>query len=360
MVIDVLAVLIGAAVVVVTIASAVSTVVVPRGVPVRLSLVVFLLMRRAFSVPVRLSRHPQRAEHLLAHYAPLSLLALMGTWLVLVATGFTGIYWGLGVGTLIRSFEASGSAITTLGFVPLRTAPQQTAAFIEAALGLLVLALLVTYLPSMYAAFQRRESLVSLASMQAGTPASGIGLLVRFQQIRGFQALEEKVWEPWTTGFVDIEESHTSLAALPFFRSPLPDRSWVTAAGAVLDAASLLASTVEGERQPGAELCIRAGYLCLRRVADQLDLAYPPDPRRGDPILVTREEWEEARRALAAAGAPVRADVEEAWLDFSGWRVNYDAVLVGLAGVVGAPPAPWSADRVPASRHKPRIRRRRW
>jgi hypothetical protein len=28
-----------------------------------------------------------------------------------------------------------------------------------------------------------------------------------------------------------------------------------------------------------------------------------------------------------------------------GWRVNYDAVLVTLAGLVMAPYAPWSSDR---------------
>jgi hypothetical protein len=360
MVIDVLAVLAGAAIVVVTIASAVATVVVPRGVPVRLTLVVFLGMRRAFDLPVRWARHPDRADHLLAHYAPLSLLALMGTWLTLVGAGFTLVFWGLGVGSLTRSFEASGSAVTTLGFVPLSSAPQQAAAFVEAALGLLVLALLVTYLPSMYAAFQRREALVSLAAMQAGTPATGVGLLVRFHDIRGFDALEGQVWQPWTLGFVDIEESHTSLAALPFFRSPQPDRSWITAAGAILDAASLLASTVDIGRQPAAELCIRSGYLSLRRIADQLDLPYDPDPSRGDPILVSRQEWEDARLALAATGIAVRGDVDEAWLDFAGWRVNYDSVLVGIAGLVAAPIAPWSSDRVPARRHRPRIRRRRW
>ena len=34
-------------------------------------------------------------------------------------------------------------------------------------------------------------------------------------------------------------ETHTSLAVLSFFRSPNPHRSWITAAGAVLDAAAL-------------------------------------------------------------------------------------------------------------------------
>src|SRR4051812_25016922 len=105
-----------------TIASAVSTVVGPRGVPVRLAQVVFVAMRGVFSVPIRLSRRPERAEHLQALYAPLSLLVLMATWLALVASGFTAVFWGLGVGPITRSFEASGSAVTTLGFVPLTSA----------------------------------------------------------------------------------------------------------------------------------------------------------------------------------------------------------------------------------------------
>ncbi len=50
--------------------------------------------------------------------------------------------------------------------------------------------------------------------------------------------------------------------------------------------------------------------------------------------------------ALAGAGIPMKADRDRAWRDFAGWRVNYDAALIGLARVTMAPDAPWSSDRV--------------
>ena len=54
--------------------------------------------------------------------------------------------------------------------------------------------------------------------------------------------------------------------------------------------------------------------------------------------------------ALAAEGIPLKPDRDQAWRDFAGWRVNYDAVLVALAVLTIAPPAPWSSDRVPMTR----------
>lgn len=48
-----------------------------------------------------------------------------------------------------------------------------------------------------------------------------------------------------------------------------------------------------------------------------------------------------------------------AWRDFAGWRVNYDTVLVALAGLTMAPYAPWSSDRLPGGGPRPPVRRRR-
>jgi hypothetical protein len=150
---------------------------------------------------------------------------------------------------------------------------------------------------------------------------------------------------------VDVGESHTSLPALSFFRSPAPQRSWVTAAGAVLDAASLYASTLETDyRNPGrhdthADLCIRAGYLALRQICDFFRLPYRPRPQKDDPISIAHEEFVAAYDRLREAGLPLKADREQAWLDFVGWRVNYDDALLGLAQLISAPYAPWSSDR---------------
>ena len=357
---EALALLAGVAVASLTVLSAVATMVVPRGVPVRLSRTVFRGVLRVFRLRLRLRRSltEEKREDVLAWYAPISLFALVLSWLLLLCLGFTLVFRGLGIPTWALAFETAGSSLFTLGFVSVQTVPRYVAAFTAAALGLLLVALLITYLPTIYGAFQRREALVTRAAMQAGAPPSGVVLLQRFHQISGFDALKEQVWQPWTAGFVEIEESHTSLASLPFFRSPRPDRHWLTSAGAVLDAAALKASTVEGAREPAAELCVRAGFLALRHIADFYGIPYDPDPRPGDPISVSRDEWEEARAALGEAGVPLKQDVEQAWLDFTGWRVNYDIVLITLAGLVMAPRAPWSSDRSPLRRHRPPVRGR--
>ena len=119
----------------------------------------------------------------------------------------------------------------------------------------------------------------------------------------------------------------------------------MTGAGAVLDAASLHVLTIDLPHDPRADLCIRAGYLAMRHNADYFSLPYDPQPRPGDPISIYRAEYDEAVDHMAASGVPIRGDREQAWRDFAGWRVNYDAVLLGLADLTLAPYAPWSSDR---------------
>jgi hypothetical protein len=94
-----------------------------------------------------------------------------------------------------------------------------------------------------------------------------------------------------------------------------------------------------------ASLCLRAGYLALRRVSDFFSIPYNPDPKPDDPITIRREEFEAACDELTRAGVPLHSDRDQAWRDFAGWRVNYDSVLLALAGLVMAPEAPWSSDR---------------
>ena len=344
-ILKVLAFLGGLTVVAATFLSAVTTVVVPRGVQVRLSKLVFRAVRQLFELRARATRTYEREEHTMALYAPVALVTLPLVWLAVVFVAYTPVYWALGAESWRRALYDSGSSLTTLGFAPVDGLPQHLAAFSEAALGLALLALLITYLPSIYAAFARREALVTKTAMQMGTPPTPVEMLTRFGRLGGLDELEERVWQPWMDGFIDIQESHTSLGALAFFRSPKPDRSWVTAAGAVLDSASIAASTLDVPREPAGELCIRAGYLCLREVGAFYGIEYDDDPSPDDPICITRQEYDDVYDELAAGGLPLKADRDQAWRDFAGWRVNYDAVLVELAGHLKAPYAPWVSDR---------------
>jgi hypothetical protein len=50
---------------------------------------------------------------------------------------------------------------------------------------------------------------------------------------------------------------------------------------------------------------------------------------------------------LELEGVPLNADRDQAWRDFAGWRVNYDTVLLALARLTMAAPAPWSSPATP-------------
>jgi hypothetical protein len=342
----VLAFLVGGTVVVATIGAALRTVVLPRGIPSRLGRVVFLGMRFLFRLRAGPRASYQRRDRVMALYAPVSLLTLLVVWLALVTVGFTGIFWALTRRSWLEAFRISGSSITTLGFEPAGGFPASALAFLEAALGLILLTLLIAYLPAIYAGFSRREAAVALLEVRAGSPPTGVEMILRFNRIQGLEKLTE-VWDRWEGWFVELEETHTSFPALVFFRSPQPDHSWVTAAGSVLDAAAISASTLDRHRDPQSELCIRAGYLALRQIANFFGIPFDANPAPTDPISVARQEYDDVYDELVRAGVPVKADREQAWRDFTGWRVNYDTVLLALAAITDAPVAPWSSDRGP-------------
>lgn len=339
-----IAVAAGAFVVAGTLGSAVRTVILPRGIPAKLTRHVFLLVRSIFRLRAGPKASYERRDRVMALYAPIGLLALVACWLMLVFAGYSAMFWGLEAGPLRDALVTSGSSLLTLGIEVPSTSMGTALAFSEAALGLLLLALLITFLPSLYTSFSKRETNVALLEVRAGSPPTAVEMISRYWRIHGIDRLAE-LWPQWEVWFAELEETHTSFPMLAFFRSPQPEHSWVIAAGTVLDAASLRASTLEAPREPAAELCIRAGYVALRRIAGFFRIPFDPDPDPGDPIAIARDEYDSVYDRLAGEGVPLRENREQAWREFAGWRVNYDRVLLALATLTMAPEAPWSSDR---------------
>jgi hypothetical protein len=344
LILRIMALLVGVVVVVAALSSVVKTFVLPRSAPDLLVRAVFQTTRRFFDFSLRWTRSYAGRDRIMAFYAPVSLLTLLPFWYTCVWIGYAAMFWALGTNSWYEALRLSGSSLFTLGFSTVDTLPAMILVFSEAMIGLILVALLIAYLPTMYAAFSRREAAVTLLEVRAGAPPSAVEMLKRFNRIHGLDRLTEH-WRAWEAWFADIEESHTSLAALVFFRSPQPAHSWITAAGAALDAASLALSTLEIPPDPQAALCIRAGYLALRRIADSFRIPYDPDPKPDDPINITRAEFDAACEELAGQGAPLKLDRDQAWRDFAGWRVNYDTALLALASLIMAPASPWSGDR---------------
>lgn len=325
--------------------SAVRTVVVPRGVPSRITRRTFRVMRAFFDLRAGPRATYERRDRILTHYAPVSLLVLILVWVLLTVGGFTAMFWATGAADLAGAFRLSGSSALTLGFDRPGTLPMAALSFAESAIGLLILALLISYLPTLYGIYSRREQFVAFMEVRADSPPAVDVMLRRLWAIGRPDERLGEIWERAEQWFAEIGETHTSQPALVFFRSPLPQSSWVTTAGAILDAAAIVSSTLDRPRDPDAELCIRSGYLALRHVAGYFRVPYDPDPAPDAPISIAREEYDAVVARLERIGIPLKADRDEAWRDYAGWRVNYDEALLGLALLVAAPPAPWSSDR---------------
>lgn len=343
----VLAFLLGLGIVVSVFLSAVCTFVLPRAAPDRLTRIVFLFWRSLFDLFANRARTFNQKDRILALYAPFTLLSFPPVWLTIITLGFTLIYWALEVNPLGEAFLLSGSSILTLGFATADTLLLRLLAFTEATLGLIMVALLISYLPTMYNAFSERETAVTLLDVRAGTPPTAVNMMLRLHRIGRLHDMTS-FWERWEIWFAQIEERHTSLTVLVFFRSPQPEYNWLTASAAVLDSAALYTSTIDVPRDPQADLCIRAGYLALRRIADFFGIPYDPAPNWENDISISRAEFDEACAELAADGVPLKPDLDQAWRDFKGWRVNYEEALLGLCAIIVPPEAPWSSDRAPA------------
>jgi len=338
---------VGFVTIILTIFSAISTFVLPRSARSQLNRIIFGLLRRVFESILHFAKtYPQR-DTIMAYYAPIGVLLLLPAWYILILLGYAAIYWSLGVGDIFVVMRLSGSSLFTLGFEISKTPLVTVVAFSEAMLGLMMVGLLIAYLPTMYAAFSRREQVVNMLEVRAGSPPSATEMLLRFHRNQGLSKLSE-YWNIWEAWFADIEESHTTLPALVYFRSPRAENSWITAGGAVLDAAAITLSAIDIPYEISAALSIRAGFLAFRRIATYFDIPNPQNPTYPDfPICVERAEFDSVLDQLEDAGVPLKPDREKAWKDFAGWRVNYDRSLILLCGLVMAPTAPWSGDRVP-------------
>ncbi|MGI4869753.1 MAG: hypothetical protein ACRYFX_01095 [Janthinobacterium lividum] len=328
--------------VITTVSAAIRSFVLPRSESVRLNAFVFGGIRALFDFAARRANNYARRDRILSHYAPVGLVALPIGWLALVGAGYTAIYWALDVGNFTKCYELSGSALLTLGTTPPRGLVPSIFSYSEATLGLLLLTLLISYLPTIYQAFSRREVVVAQLELRAGVPASASGLLLWLGHDGDFEN-DDAQWLTWEQWLVEIDESHTSLPVLAFFRSPQGGRSWVTAAGLILDTANLLFSALDVPRSRQVEITFTAGCLALNRVHrffDHTSETEPTElrtPEEQDAAHPDRQRFAECWQHLSATSLPLRPDEEAAWQHYRERRRRYAPALEFLSKLLMTP-----------------------
>jgi hypothetical protein len=320
----------------------------PRSYTSRLSRMVGRSMLAVFLALARQRDQYEAKDRLLALVAPFTLAATLAAWLGLFLLGYSLMVWPFAGGAFSEAVREAGSALFTLGFISGTETGPTLLLFIASATGPVVIALQIAYLPTLYGAFNRREVLVTMLESRAGAPAWGPELLARHQLVSTLDNLPALYaeWEQWAA---DVAESHTTYPVLVWFRSAHELQSWVGALLAVLDSAAMYLAVAPSRAPSEARLCVRMGFVCLRRVAETMGIAYELDPKPEDDLVLTFEEFQQGIAHIERVAFPIERSAEEAWAHFKGWRVNYESVAYEVADRVVAPPALWSGQR----RHLP-------
>jgi hypothetical protein len=335
----------GLALLVVTVTSMLRNLVVPRGLTSVLVRSLLQGIRWLLLQVARPWRSYRAVDTALAWLAPTVLIATLIWWLASLFLAYGLLLHSVSTLSLATSLREAGSSLLTLGFASAARGRLTALDFAAAVTGPLVIALQIAYLPTLYGAYNRRETEVTLLQSRAGEPAWGPELLAR-QALVGTLDSVGRLYESWERLAADIGESHSNYPVLLSFRSPRPYRSWIVGLITVMDAAAMHISLSPGTpSMQEARLMLRAGFTALRDIAHVTGIRYDPDPRPEDPITLTYEEFAEGVARMTEAGFVAERSVEHAWAHFRGWRVNYESIAYELARRVDAVPAKWSGRR---------------
>jgi Ion channel len=302
-----------------------------------------------------------RRENWLGTFGPVGLIALLGFWALSIILGYALIFDSIpgqirpSPADFWTSLYFSASTLLPLSYgaiLPIGPAAR-VVVLTESASGLGLIALVISLLFSLYGSFQRREELVVTLDAIAGAPPAGLQILetVANQHMPDELRTTFDDWRRWSAA---VLESHLAYPILVYFRSSHDNEAWLNSFGAVMDAATLVMSTVVGEDETAghARMMFKVGNHLVE------DLAWYFRFKNAGVPIVEREEFEDARERLIRAGFQCR-EGEEAWKEFSSLRSMYASPLNQLARLLAILPARWIGDRsyLPHSTREPSLTR---
>lgn len=291
-------------------------------------------------------QNDERREELMAIFAPFMLIVLIGLWIGLLIFGFGLIFWGMRGGiapghvSVGSALYFAGTSVLTIGFgdVVGRSPGPRFVSVLGALAGLSFLAITTAFLFAIFGSFQNRETFVVTTAARAGAPPSGVNLLViaGYSETRDDLAALMMDAQRWAAS---VMESHLAYPVLAFFRSSHDEQSWVGTLGTLLDAATLMMTTVDGVREGQARIFYNVG----RHAAQDLSRFFEVGDAQ-ESVSIERGEFEHACDRLEAAGYAIR-DRNEAWTRFAKLRSGYASRLNTLARFFQIPPLQWIGDR---------------
>jgi len=337
------------------------SIVVPRPTPARFRIARFfsiLIWPRWRALGLRLK--PERRDRWIGAYAPVIVASLLVAWVAGLILGYGLVLFALAPHvqpepkSLWTAMYFAGVSLLTIGYgdIVATGGLARLVVVLAGVTGLGVVALAISFIFSLYSTFQRREAQVLLLDARAGAPPSGVNLLETVKQL-GLEHEPERIFIEWERWAAEVLDTHLAYPLLAFFRSSHDNESWVSALGAVLDAATLVMTTLDEGPKGEAKMLYSIG----QHLVDDLSRYFGRPVNReagraGRGVAIEREEFDQARDRLAAAGYKLLPP-EQSWARFSSVRSTYADSLNAMARFWAAPPAQWIGDRSYV-RHRPR------
>lgn len=297
----------------------------------------------------------RRREAMLGSFGPMAVLIALVTWVVLLIVGYGLMFDGMrhqiqpAPPDFGSSLYFAGTSLLTIGYgdFAATSGVARVVALAAGATGLGMFAVVVTFLFSLFGAFQRREVAVVTLEAAASAPPSGVTLLETYGLARLLPDLP-RAFERWQMWAGEVLDSHLAFPVLGYFRSSHDNDSWISSLGAVMDAATLVTSTVDVAETPGAPADLYGWAKLARSVGghciEDLVLFFGLD---GDHYVgVEEDEYRQARHRLEHAGYALKPEAD-GWEAFQRGRSEYAGRVNALAGHWASPPAQWIGDRSP-------------
>ena len=296
-----------------------------------------------------------RREAILGSFGALMVMLLLVAWISGFVLGYGLLFDALRdqirptPENLGASLYFAGTALLTLGFGDFVaiSALARILTLAAAATGLGVFATVITLLFTLYGSFQRREVAVVVLEAGAGAPPSGLTLLETYARA-GIMADLSHVFRDWQAWAAEVLDSHLAYPILAYFRSSHDNDSWISSLGAVMDAATLVLTTIEDGPKAWAKLSRAVGGHCIEDLVLYFGLPVQPE------VGLERAEFDEARVRLQQAGFQLQ-DAEQSWANFSRLRLEYAGRINALARYWATPPAQWIGDRSPLRYPRPHV-----
>jgi len=322
-----------------TTVSVVKTLVVPRRAWSFVPRVVEVATTRVFMTIARRMRSYDLMDRFLGFLGPSVLILQLLVWLALLVVGFA-LLLAPSTDSFAQALAHSGSSTFTLGITSRDPGATSGIDVVAGAVGLIVIALTIAYLPAIYQVIRRRAVLSKQLGNRIGAPAWGPQVLLTHHAANGLDVLPS-LYSDWDRWACEVADGHTKYPVLNQFRLPRSRHHWMLSLVAMMDAAAMdLASRQAAPIE--AHFFLQSAVACVN-----LDLATPlhVSTEACDTIAVTEEDFSAAMATMVEAGYPCDVPAEQAWAAFLESRTQYDATICRILDAIVAPEAPWTNGR---------------